>query len=141
VRLIGILSGIQAIAASASYLCQLGRKNIGLVPGRDGHRQNPMGGVLALVFGAALWPIGMVGTWFALLVKLAVNRQREFLADACAVQFTRDSQGLCDALKIIGGYASGSQSIATTLASLRAAKAAGVRTIMFTSDNSTSILR
>ena len=57
--------------------------------------------VLALLFGAALWPIGQIGTLFATLIHLAVIRQREFLADATAVQYTRDPVGLCEALAIL----------------------------------------
>jgi len=43
--------------------------------------KHPLGMVLALIFGAALWPIGQVGSLFATLIHLAVNRQREFLAE------------------------------------------------------------
>jgi Zn-dependent protease with chaperone function len=56
---------------------------------------------LAGLFGAVLWPIGQIGAMFALLIHLGVNRQREFLADASAVQYTRDPQGLCEALTIL----------------------------------------
>jgi Zn-dependent protease with chaperone function len=48
-----------------------------------------------------LWPIGQIGSLFAKLIHLAVNRQREFLADASAVQYTRDPHGLCEALMIL----------------------------------------
>jgi hypothetical protein len=37
--------------------------------------------VLAVAFGSAIWPIGQIGSLFALMIKMAVNRQREFLAD------------------------------------------------------------
>ncbi|MFO1523493.1 MAG: M48 family metalloprotease [Kiritimatiellia bacterium] len=40
-------------------------------------------------------------------MQSAVSRQREFLADASAVQFTRNPAGLADALKKIGGNRSG----------------------------------
>src|SRR5262249_16771811 len=80
--------------------------------GSDG--KNPLGMILALVFGAALWPIGQVGSLFAMLIHFAVNRQREFLADASAVQFTRDPLGLCEALAMLiedelGGRIAGSK--------------------------------
>jgi Zn-dependent protease with chaperone function len=45
--------------------------------------------------------IGQIGSLFALLITSAVNRQREFLADASAVQFTRDPDGLREALIIL----------------------------------------
>ena len=45
-----------------------------------------------------------IGVFFARLIKAAVSRQREFLADASAVQFTRQTDGIANALKKIGGY-------------------------------------
>jgi hypothetical protein len=50
--------------------------------------------------------IGSIGIFFSRLIKAAVSRQRELLADASAVQFTRDPAGLAGALKKIGGYSS-----------------------------------
>ena len=65
--------------------------------------------VLAAGFvGAALLVIGYVGYFFGRLIQAAVSRQREFLADASAVQFTRNPGGVTGALKKIGGYALGS---------------------------------
>jgi hypothetical protein len=61
-----------------------------------------------LLFGAALIAIGFVGVFFAKLIKSAVSRQREFLADASAVQFTRNPEGIAGALKKIGGLVYGS---------------------------------
>jgi len=52
--------------------------------------------------------IGSVGVLFAHLIKAAVSRQREFLADASAIQFTRQKKGLAGALKKIGGLDQGS---------------------------------
>lgn len=62
---------------------------------------------LALV-GLALLLIGYIGYFFGRLIQAAVSRQREFLADASAVQFTRNPAGIVGALKKIGGYAIGS---------------------------------
>lgn len=56
------------------------------------------------VFGLCLFMIGWLGQFFGDLIKSAVSRQREFLADASAVQFTRNPDGIGGALKIIGGY-------------------------------------
>lgn len=53
--------------------------------------------------GALAWMIGSIGAVFARLMQAAVSRQREFLADASAVQFTRNPSGIADALKKIGG--------------------------------------
>ena len=59
-------------------------------------------GLLILVYvftGAALWLIGLGGVFFARILQGAVSREREFLADAAAVQFTRNPEGLADALR------------------------------------------
>lgn len=56
------------------------------------------------VLGVAFLVIGGLGRFFGNWIKSAVSRQREYLADASAVQFTRNPQGISDALKIIGGY-------------------------------------
>jgi uncharacterized tellurite resistance protein B-like protein len=53
--------------------------------------------------------IGYAGTFFGQLIKAAVSRQREFLADASAVKFTRNPDGIAGALKKLGGYVGGSQ--------------------------------
>jgi hypothetical protein len=52
--------------------------------------------------------LGYIGVLFGKLIKSGVSRQREYLADASAVQFTRNPHGLAGALKKIGGLASGS---------------------------------
>ncbi|MEY2503834.1 MAG: hypothetical protein QOG27_114, partial [Verrucomicrobiota bacterium] len=61
------------------------------------------------LLGLALIAIGWIGVLFGRLIQAAVSRQREFLADASAVQFTRNPGGLANALKKIGGAAEGSQ--------------------------------
>lgn len=62
-----------------------------------------------LLLGLALIIIGFVGVLFGRLIQAAVSRQREFLADASAVQFTRNPLGLAGALKKIGGATEGSE--------------------------------
>lgn len=42
--------------------------------------------------------IGYLGSLFASWIQAAVSRQREYLADASAVQFARDTEGLTGAL-------------------------------------------
>lgn len=61
-------------------------------------------GSVAVILGLALAVIGSIGVFFGRLIKAAVSRQRELLADASAVQFTREPEGLAGALKKIGGY-------------------------------------
>jgi len=57
--------------------------------------------------GLAFWLLGLVGAATAGFIKAAISRQKEYLADASAVQFTRSPDGIGDALKVIGGYSSG----------------------------------
>ena len=70
--------------------------------GRSNSRDNSRGVQLSL--GLALIVIGYGGTFFGNIIKAAVSRQREFLADASAVQFTRNPTGIGGALKKIGGH-------------------------------------
>ena len=62
-----------------------------------------------VVVGGALSALGAVGGWLGNLVKAAVSRQREYLADAAAVQYTRDPESIARALKKIGGYVLGAR--------------------------------
>jgi len=61
-----------------------------------------------IVIGLLLFIVGTVGLVIADMIKRAVSRQREYLADAAAVQFTRNPEGIANALKVIGGYKQGS---------------------------------
>jgi len=47
--------------------------------------------------------LGYIGVFFGRLIKAGVSRQREFLADASAVQFTRNPDGIGGALRKIAG--------------------------------------
>ena len=70
------------------------------------------GPILAIALaGIALLIIGYIGYFFGRMIQAAVSRQREFLADASAVQFTRNPGAITGALKKIGGYALGSSII------------------------------
>jgi len=96
IRLIGLLSGLLVIAIGGRMAYQYGA--------RSGSRRRGDGS-LALA-GLALMAIGHIGVFFGRLIQAAVSRQREFLADAAAVQFTRDPAGLRDALIKIGSVQS-----------------------------------
>ncbi len=93
IRLAGILHGILLIGLIGRGLVQAGGHGAGR-RGRDSFA--------FILLGAALVVTGSFGTLFANLIKAAVSRQREFLADAAAVQFTRNAQGIAGALKRIG---------------------------------------
>ena len=110
VRLSAILFGILVIGlAGRGILYSLRNVRVSSRDSKNG------GGIMVAVVavGAALMIIGYVGYFFGRLIQAAVSRQREFLADASAVQFTRNPAGLTGALRKIGGYALGS-SIQTT---------------------------
>lgn len=99
IRLMGILYGILMLALVGRTILRGVR-----VRGRGRGRA----GTTILVLGAGLMMVGYLGQFFGNLIKAAVSRQREFLADASAVQFTRNPEGIADALKRIGGYKIGS---------------------------------
>ncbi|GHU10101.1 hypothetical protein FACS1894185_0670 [Betaproteobacteria bacterium] len=50
--------------------------------------------------------IGYIGVFFGRLIKASVSRQREYLADASAVQFTRNPEGISGALRQLAGFGS-----------------------------------
>ncbi len=104
-RLMGVLFGILLIGLSG-YILLRSTSGYGV---RVSNRDDDRGGrnVLPLI-GLALYVIGYVGVFFANLIKAAVSRQREFLADASAVQFTRNPDGIAGALKKIGALEAGS---------------------------------
>jgi Zn-dependent protease with chaperone function/uncharacterized tellurite resistance protein B-like protein len=93
-RLMGLVFGILCIAICGRVLLNVRSS------GREKDR-NPLP-----LFGIALLVIGGIGVFFGKLIKSAVSRQREFLADAAAVQFTRNPAGLASALKKVGGCGS-----------------------------------
>ena len=73
---------------------------------RAGEDEEETGGWM-VPLGLLLLPLGLAGALLARIIKCAIGRQREFLADAAAVQFTRNADGLAGALKKIGGYPAG----------------------------------
>jgi Zn-dependent protease with chaperone function len=101
IRLIGVLNGILILGIIGYHLLYSTSHS------RRG-RGNGKGaaGILALAIGLIV--IGFAGTFFGGLIKAAVSRQREYLADASAVQFTRNPEGISGALKRIGGLEFGS---------------------------------
>lgn len=116
IRLMGALAGLHTLADTASSLIRLGLKgpsSHGLAVGRN----NGLARILALVVGLILYPVGKIGLFFACLIKQAVNRQREFLADATAVEITRNPSGLCETLEKIALAGSRVQSPHASLAS------------------------
>jgi Zn-dependent protease with chaperone function len=95
-QLMGLSFGILALA-------QIGRWLLRGMRVRTGRKSNGAA-MMGLAIGVTLILIGSIGLFFSRLIKAGVSRQREMLADASAVQFTRDRAGLAGALKKIGGY-------------------------------------
>lgn len=101
-HLIGWLHGLMVIALIGYWILR------GM--GRSSGGSSKKGGSAAVpLFGLALVVIGGIGVFFGRLIKSGISRQREFLADASSVQFTRNPLGLADALKKIGGGKDGSK--------------------------------
>jgi Zn-dependent protease with chaperone function len=96
-RLIGVLHGILFIGLIGRALLDQGDRRHWLR--RDSKSTGPL-----MLLGLGLVIIGYCGTFFGNLIKAAISRQREFLADASAVQYTRNPAGIAGALKKIGGY-------------------------------------
>jgi Zn-dependent protease with chaperone function len=95
IRLMGVLFGILVIGI-------LGRK---VLEGTGRSRDSGS----AVAFGVAICAVGYIGVFFGRLIKAGISRQREYLADASAVQFTRQTLGISGALKKIGGLSDGSK--------------------------------
>lgn len=103
IKLGGVLFGILVLAIIGRVVMHALRFS----GGRSSRGGGKGGGglVLALFFtGLALFVIGYIGIFFGRLIQAAVSRQREYLADAAAVQFTRNPAGISGALKKIGGF-------------------------------------
>ncbi|HOE69170.1 MAG TPA: M48 family metallopeptidase [Candidatus Omnitrophota bacterium] len=102
-NLMGFLHGLLLIALTGRVLLEgLGRGRV---------RSSGKGGAAILVivvFGLMLIVVGYIGVFFCNLIKSAVSRQREFLADASSAQYTRNPSGLAGALKKIAGLPDGS---------------------------------
>ncbi|MEO0443788.1 MAG: M48 family metallopeptidase [Pseudomonadota bacterium] len=94
-RLIGFIFGIMAIATLGRY-CLRGHYY-------SRFRRDSRGTAVVFSIGLMLMILGYLGVFFGNLIKAAISRQREFLADASAVQFTRSQQGIVNALRKIGG--------------------------------------
>jgi Zn-dependent protease with chaperone function len=87
IRMLGVLAGIVAIGSIGSFLMRAA-----------GQADDIRGAAPLFASGLALFIIGYAGLFFARLIKSAVSRQREFLADASSVQFTRNPDGIAGAL-------------------------------------------
>lgn len=99
-RLMGVIFGIICLTVIGRVLLQTGSTRSR--EDRDSRNPLPLLGLVLLV-------LGWVGVFFGRLIQAAVSRQREFLADASSVQFTRNPAGLSGALQKIGRFSFGSR--------------------------------
>jgi hypothetical protein len=101
-RLVAWLGGIFAIS-------MVGRLILRSMRGVRSSRGKNNGAAAAAMLGVGLFLIGIVGYFFGRIIQSAVSRQREYLADASAVQYTRNPEGIAGALERIGRSAAGSR--------------------------------
>lgn len=106
IRLIGLLHGILIISILGYTLLRvMAHRPVAVSRDKDsGAAMIPL-----LIVGVGLVAIGSVGAFFGAMIKAAVSRQREYLADASAVQFTRNPSGISGALRKIGGVSQGAR--------------------------------
>lgn len=103
IRLIGILNGILMLHIMGMIILRSGAYS-GIGGGGGGRSGGRGGGAATLVIillGLALIVIGYIGMLFGRMIQAAISRQREYLADAAAVQYTRNPSGIADALRKI----------------------------------------
>ncbi|MEY3298977.1 MAG: hypothetical protein RLZZ597_2237, partial [Cyanobacteriota bacterium] len=106
-KLIGVLQGLLLIHILGRIILR------SMNSGSRSSSNDKIGGII-LIAGLSMAVIGSVGLFCGRLIKSAVSRQREFLADASAVQFTRNPDGLAGALTKLGQLSGGSKIMAPT---------------------------
>ena len=106
-RLIGLVYGILVLSIIGYFVM----RSAGWAGSSSRNSDERRGDNRAAIFliGLALYILGYLGVLLGNIIKAAISRQREFLADASSVQFTRNPSGLAGALKKIGGLAEGSR--------------------------------
>jgi Zn-dependent protease with chaperone function len=117
-RLMGYLFGILVVNMIGRAMTRVGSR-------RRVTRSRGRGHVVILLCGVALYVLGYAGVLIGRVIQAAICRQREFLADASSVQFTRQTEGLAGALRKIAGLNRHSY--------LRAARAEEVSHMLFSS--------
>lgn len=96
VRLVGMLAGLTWIGDAGEEIVYHAAWQ-----DRDRPREERGAGAPAALFGALIAFIGFPGAFAADAIKAAISRQRELLADAASVQFTRNPDGIAGALDSI----------------------------------------
>jgi Zn-dependent protease with chaperone function len=103
IRLMGWIHGLVFLSIVGYYLFE-----IALRSGSNSRDKDSKGTAFFVVLGLVIWIAGGIGSLMGQIIQAAVSRKREYLADASAVQFTRNPEGIGGALKKIGGLEYGS---------------------------------
>ena len=102
-RIACVVAGVMLIALIGRVMLQVAGR-IATAPRMSSKKDDRGGAALAFVaVGLGLLIVGGIGAFFGRLLQAAVSRQREFLADASAVQYSRNPAGISSALRKIGG--------------------------------------
>ncbi len=96
-RIIGAVAGLTALAQLGTIFMRIGAQS------SDGDKDTVPFTIAMVLMGLVVLLIGSGGIFFAKVIQASVSRQREYLADASSVQFTRNPLGLASALKKVGG--------------------------------------
>ena len=105
-HIIGTIAGLTALSQLGYILMRLMR--------HADSKDSAKVGVPLAIGGLVIFLLGLGGVLFARIIQASVSRQREYLADASAVQFTRNPEGLAGALKKIAGLKGGQREASTT---------------------------
>jgi Zn-dependent protease with chaperone function/uncharacterized tellurite resistance protein B-like protein len=105
-QLISLLAGILFLSEAGRFVLSSAYDDGYTSDSRNQGSANPF--IFLLPMAIVLFVVGSVGLFFARLIKSSISRQREYLADAAAVQYTRNNQGLASALFKISQFSEGS---------------------------------
>jgi Zn-dependent protease with chaperone function/uncharacterized tellurite resistance protein B-like protein len=109
IRLMGFIFGILVIGQIGYWVLRGTGRSGGMRVRSSSKGKGGGGAAVVMLVALALLVIGYIGVFFGNMIKAAVSRAREYLADSSAVQFTRNPSGISGALKKIGGLADGSR--------------------------------
>ncbi|MAW41899.1 MAG: hypothetical protein CMJ30_05745 [Phycisphaerae bacterium] len=101
IRLMGLIFGLMALVYLGWTIIRIGFHSAAMA-----RKKEDAGGLALVLPGLALVVVGGLGAFFGSLLKAMVSRQREYLADASAVQYTRNPAGIANALRRLGDLGS-----------------------------------
>jgi hypothetical protein len=111
IRLIAILHGILMIGMTGKMIL----RSLRFIRVSRSNKNSGQLIMLIVGIGGTIAVVGYTGTFFGNWIKSLISRQREYLADASAVQFTRNREGIANALKKIGGSIYGSTMLTASI--------------------------